>query len=279
MRDTLGLIRKSLKGLRNSEKKVAKCVLSDPEAVVRSSITELAEKAGTSEPTVLRFCRRLGLGGYMELRLSLARSLPSSDYIFENVREKDSIAEIAGKILNAHREAITHTLSRINLDDLEAAASELGQARRIEFYGQGGSAIVARDAHHKFFRLGIPCIAHDDPHMQVMSAALLGPGDVVVSISHTGSTKDIIESVQVARKTGATIIGVLGSENSPLSKICDIALSVCSREAALRLAPMTSRLAQIAVLDVLFVAVAMRDFGATRDRLDKVKMALVGKRY
>lgn len=279
MRDTLGLIRKSLKGLRNSEKKVAKCVLSDPEAVVRSSITELAEKAGTSEPTVLRFCRRLGLGGYMELRLSLARSLPSSDYIFENVREKDSIAEIAGKILNAHREAITHTLSRINLDDLEAAASELGQARRIEFYGQGGSAIVARDAYHKFFRLGIPCIAHDDPHMQVMSAALLGPGDVVVSISHTGSTKDIIESVQVARKTGATIIGVLGSENAPLSKICDIALSVCSREAALRLAPMTSRLAQLAVLDVLFVAVAMRDFGATRDRLDKVKMALVGKRY
>lgn len=275
----LGLIRKSLKGLRDSEKKVAKCVLSDPEAVVRSSITELAERAGTSEPTVLRFCRRLGLGGYMELRLSLARSLPSSDYIFENVREKDSIAEIAGKILNAHREAIIHTLSRINLDDLEAAAKELGQARRIEFYGQGGSAIVARDAYHKFFRLGIPCVAHDDPHMQVMSAALLGPGDVVVAISHTGSTKDIIESVQLARKAEAKIIGVLGSENAPLSKICNIALSVCSREAALRLAPMTSRLAQLAVLDVLFVAVAMRDFNATRGRLDKVKMALVGKRY
>ncbi|MFL7839703.1 MAG: MurR/RpiR family transcriptional regulator [Candidatus Promineifilaceae bacterium] len=279
MSNTLTLIRSSLDSLRNSEKKVAKCVLKDPEAVITTSITELAERARTSEPTVIRFCRRLGLGGYMELRLNLARDLPSAQYIFENVGDSDSLAEIAGKILNAHREAITNTLNKLNLDDLDAAASVLLSARRIEFYGLGGSAIVALDAHHKFFRLGIPCVTYDDPHMQVMSAALLSPTDVVMAVSHTGSTKDIIESVKVARKAGAKVIGILGSENAPLSKICDIALSVFSREAALRLAPMTSRLVQLAVIDVLFVTVAMHDFSATRERLDKVKRSLVGKRY
>jgi len=279
MAETLALIRRSLDSLRNSEKKVAKCVLGDPEAVVSASITELAEKAGTSEPTVIRFCRRLGLGGYMELRLNLARDLPSANYIFENVSAADSLAEIAGKILNAHREALSNTLNKLDLDDLEAAVCALQAARRIEFYGLGGSAIVARDAHHKFFRLGMPCVAYDDPHMQVMSAALLTPDDVVVVISHTGSTKDIIDSAKVARKAGAKIIGILGSENAPLSKVCDIALSVFSKEVALRLAPMTSRLVQLAVVDVLFVTVAMRDFSDTKERLDKVKRSLVEKRY
>ena len=279
MTDTLALIRGSIDSLRNSEKKVAKCVLGDPGSVITSSITELAEKSGTSEPTVIRFCRKLGLGGYMELRLNLARDLPSTQYIFENISDGDSLAGIAGKVLNAHREAISNTLTKLNLDDLDAAVSALQSARRIEFYGLGGSAIVARDAHHKFFRLGIPCAAHDDTHMQVMSAALLSSEDVVVVISHTGSTKDIIDSAKIARKAGAKVIGIIGSENAPLLKFCDIALSVHSQEAALRLAPMTSRLVQLAIVDVLFVAVAMKNINGTKERLDRVKRSLVDKRY
>jgi RpiR family carbohydrate utilization transcriptional regulator len=279
MTDTLSIIRDSIDSLRNSEKKVAKCVLGDPGAVITSSITELAEKSDTSEPTVIRFCRKLGLGGYMELRLNLARDLPSTQYIFENISDSDSLAGIAGKVLNAHREAISNTLNKINLDDLDAASGALQSARRIEFYGLGGSAIVARDAYHKFFRLGIPCVAHDDTHMQVMSASLLSTEDVVVVISHTGSTKDIIDSAKIARKAGAKVIGIIGSENTPLLKFCDIALSVHSQEAAIRLAPMTSRLVQIAILDVLFVAVAMKNFNGIKERLDRVKRSLVDKRY
>ncbi|MCX5880506.1 MAG: MurR/RpiR family transcriptional regulator [Deltaproteobacteria bacterium] len=279
MTDTLALIRGAIDTLRNSEKKVAKCVLGDPVAVITSSITELAEKSGTSEPTVIRFCRKLGLGGYMELRLNLARDLPSAQYIFENISDSDSLAGITGKVLNAHREAISNTLNKLNLDDLDAAVSALQSARRIEFYGLGGSAIVARDAYHKFFRLGIPCVAHDDTHMQVMSASLLSSKDVVVVISHTGSTKDIIDSAKIARKAGAKVIGIIGSENTPLLKFCDIALSVHSQEAALRLAPMTSRIVQLAIVDVLFVAVAMININGTKERLDRVKRSLVNKRY
>ncbi|SHO51150.1 MurR/RpiR family transcriptional regulator [Desulfopila aestuarii] len=277
--DTIALIRNSLDSLRKSEKKVATCVLGDPKAVVTSSITELAEKSGTSEPTVIRFCRKLGLGGYMELRLNLARDLPSSKYIFENISTEDSLAGIAGKVINAHSEAISNTLNKLNLDDLEKAVQLLHSARRVEFYGFGGSAIVAKDAYHKFFRLGIPCAAQDDSHMQVMSAALLTPEDVIVAISHTGSSKDLIDSARIAAKSGAKVIGIVGNENAPLIKYCDIALSAHSQEAAILLAPMTSRLVQLAILDVLFVAVAMKNFHGTKDRLDRVKRSLVDKRH
>ncbi|MEW5912263.1 MAG: MurR/RpiR family transcriptional regulator [Thermodesulfobacteriota bacterium] len=279
MPDTLTSIRNALDSLRNSEKKVAKCVLADPSAAINYSITELAEKAGTSEATVVRFCRSLGLAGYLELRLNLAREMPSAQPIFENVAASDSLAEITGKILGAHKEALSNALNKLNLDDLDQAVKLLAAARSIDFYGVGGSAIVAKDAHHKFFRLGIPCAAYDDPHMQVMSAAQLAPGCVVVAISHTGSTKDIIESARIARAAGAKVIGVVGKNNSPLARVCDLVLSVHSQEAALLLAPMTSRLVQLAIIDVLFVAVAMQDFGGVKERLDRVKRSLVEKRY
>lgn len=277
--DTLSVIRDAIDTMRDSEKKVAKCVLADPVGVVHSSITELAEKAGTSEPTVIRFCRKLGMSGYMDLRLNLARNLPSAQYIFENIEPSDTLASIAAKVLNAHREALSSALNKLNLDDLHAAVTALKHARRIEFYGMGGSAIVARDAHHKFFRLGIPCAAVDDSHMQVMSAALLGPEDVVVVISHTGSTIDLIDSAKIAKKSGAQVIGIISSENAPLIKQCDLTLSLYSQEAALRLAPMTSRLVQLAIIDVLFVAVAMNNFEATKVQLDRVKRSLVNKRH
>lgn len=279
MPDTLSTIRAALPKFRSSEKKVADCVLKDPDSVIMSSITELAEKSATSEPTVIRFCRKLGLRGYLELKLNLARDLPSSQYIHENVKEGDTVPEIFNKLFNSAKEAFSDTLNHLDLNMLERAVEALNSANRIEFYGQGGSAVVARDAHHKFFRLGIPCIAYDDPHMQVMSAALLSPNDVVVAVSHTGSTKDILESVKIAKAAGATIIGIVSQENSPLSRLCDIAIRIRSQEAALRLAPMTSRLIQLAIIDILFVAMAMKNFPKTRDRLDKVKRSLVDKRY
>jgi RpiR family transcriptional regulator, carbohydrate utilization regulator len=277
--DTLVLIRNSIESLRKSENKVAVCVLADPSSVITSSITELAEKSGTSEPTVIRFCRKIGLSGYMELRLNLARDLPTAKYIFENISTKDSLSGIAGKVINAHSEGINSILNKLNFEDLERAVQLLHSARRIEFYGFGGSAIVAKDAYHKFFRLGIHCAAQDDSHMQVMSAALLTPEDVIVAISHTGSSKDLIDSARIACKSGAKIIGIVGSENAPLLKYCDIALSTHSQEAAILLAPMTSRLVQLAIIDILFVAVAMNNFSGIKDCLDTIKRSLVEKRH
>ncbi|MCJ7818417.1 MAG: MurR/RpiR family transcriptional regulator [Syntrophales bacterium] len=243
------------------------------------SITDLAEEASTSEPTVVRFCHKLGLKGFMDLKLSLARDLPSSEYIHESVHESDTLPKIFNKMLKAAKEAFNETMNTMDLELLERASQALASAKRTEFYGVGGSGAVAQDAHHKFFRLGVPCLAYVDPHMQAMSAALLKPGDVVVAISHTGSTKDILDSVKIAREAGATVIGIVGRERSPLSKLCDITIPVHSTEAALRLAPMTSRLVQLAIIDILFVSVALKGRKDTKDRLDAVKRSLVDKRY
>ena len=279
MNDVLSTIRNSLHQLKRAEKRVAESVLRDPHQVIRYTITELADKADTSEPTVVRFCRKMGLQGYMDLRLSLARDLPSAQYIHEAVAEQDSPVQVMEKIFSANQEALGNTLNKIDMNVFDQAVNILTHARRIEFYGSGGSGSVARDAHHKFFRLGVPCIAYEDSHMQVMSAALLASDCVVIAISATGSSRDVIDSIQIAKKSGAQTIGITGREKSPLGRICDHNLSVYSKETAIWLAPMSTRIAQLVLLDALFVSVANRKLKGIRENLGKVKQSLIEKRY
>ncbi len=265
--------------LKSAEKRVADYVLRESREVIKYTITELAEKAETSEPTVVRFCRKMGLKGYMELRLNLARAIPSSPYIHETVSELDSPLQILDKILSADLEALRNTMNNIDIKVFEDVVDALANAKRIEFYGVGGSGIVAEDAHHKFFRLDIPCIGLVDSHMQAMSASLLSTGSVAVAISVTGSTKDIIESVKIAKETGAIVVGITGRAKSPLGRLCDFHLSVHSQEAAVWLAPMSSRIAQVALIDVLSVSVAIKRFADSKEKLEKVKRSLINKRY
>lgn len=279
MNNVLSSIRNSLNQLKRAEKRVAESVLRDPHQVIRYTITELADKADTSEPTVVRFCRKMGLQGYMDLRLSLARDLPSAQYIHEAVAEQDSPVQVMEKIFSTSQEALGNTLNKIDINVFDQAVNILTHARRIEFYGSGGSGSVARDAHHKFFRLGVPCIAYEDSHMQVMSAALLASDCVVIAISATGSSRDVIDSIQIAKKSGAQTIGITGREKSPLGRICDHNLSVYSKETAIWLAPMSTRIAQLVLLDALFVSVANKKLKGIRENLGKVKQSLIEKRY
>lgn len=278
MNDIISTIRNSMDHLKKAEKRVAACVIREPGEVIKYTITELAEKAETSEPTVVRFCRKMGLKGYMELRLNLARSLPSSQYIHETISEQDSALQILDKIFSADLEALRDTMNKIDFRAFNDVVDALAAAKRIEFYGLGGSGIVAQDAYHKFFRLEIPCIAIVDPHLQVMSASLLSAGCVAVAVSVSGSTKDIIESVNIAKASGATVIGITGRAKSPLARLCNLHLPVHSQEAAVWLAPMSARIAQVALLDVIFVAVATRNFDDAREKLERVKRSLIDKR-
>ncbi|MCG8550555.1 MAG: MurR/RpiR family transcriptional regulator [Desulfobacterales bacterium] len=277
--DVLSTIQASILDLRNSEKKVAEYVLRHPEEVMKSSITTLAENAGTSEPTVIRFCRQIKLSGFMDLKLKLAQSLPRARQDLENVGYDDPVPEIVNKMFQSAEETIGNTHRHLNMADVEKAVALLSKAERIEFYGAGGAGILALDAQHKFFRLGIPCIAYTDSHMQSMSAALLGPSHVVVAFSHSGATKDTIESAGIAKENGAGVIGIQGETKTPLSKYCDIVLASHSEEVALRLAPMASRLAQLAIVDCLLVAVAHKGGNRIDGNLARVKQVLIGKRY
>ena len=279
-RGVLRAVRLHLDDLRDSEKKVARVVLETPGQVIYRSISELAEEAGTSEPTVLRFCRALGFRGYHDLKIQLAQDLvPEVKNIHEDVTARDDAATLVRKVLNANAIAIADTLETLDPAQVDKAVRILASAERIEFIGFGGSAAVAMDAYHKFFRIGIPCGWQDDPHMQAMSAALMTRRCVVVAISHSGSSKDIMETLEIAKEAGAATIAIVSHRKSPVASLAAIALCVHSRETGYKPEPMSSRIAHLCVIDVLAVGVALkrsRDFMAG---VQKTRKALVNKRY
>lgn len=279
-RGALRAIRLHLDDLRNSEKKVALVVLESPDKVIYQSISELAEHARTSEPTVLRFCRALGFRGYHELKIQLAQDLvPEAKSIHEDVTAGDDPGTLVRKVLNANAIAIADTTDTLDPASVDKAVRALARADRIEFIGHGGSAAVAMDAYHKFFRIGIPCGWQDDPHMHIMSAALMGPKSVVVAISHSGSTKDIVETLKVANEAGATTIAIVSHRKAPVAAMADIALCVHTRETGFKPEPMSSRIAHLSVIDVLAVGVALKRRRGFVASVQKTRKALVNKRY
>jgi DNA-binding MurR/RpiR family transcriptional regulator len=266
--------------LRAAERRVAEYVLTAPDKVIYQSISEAAENAGTSEPTVIRFCRALGLKGYHDLKIRLAQDLvPEVKNIHEDVGPGDDAATLCRKVLNANALAIQDSLDTLEPVQVGRAVRLLARASRIEFIGFGGSAPVAMDAYHKFFRLGIPCGWQDDPHMQAMAAALMTPRCVVVAVSHSGSTKDIVETLEIAKQAGASTIAIVSHRKSPVATSADLALCVHSRETGFKPEPMSSRIAHLCVIDVLAVGVALRRSGDFVASVRKTRKALVDKRY
>ena len=279
-RGALRAVQTHLDDLRNSEKKVALVVLGSPDKVIYQSISELAENAGTSEPTVLRFCRALGFRGYHDLKIHLAQDLvPEMKNIHEDVVSGDDAAALIRKVFNANIIAINTTLDILDPGMVGRAIQALARAKRIDFFGLGGSGAVAMDAHHKFFRLGISCGWQSDSHMQAMTAALMTPKNVVVAISHSGSSKDIVEALQIAKTNGAVTIAIVSHRKSPVASLVDVPLCVHAKETGFKPEPMSSRIAHLSVIDVLAVGVALKKRQSFVASVQKTREALVGKRY
>lgn len=251
-------IRAMQAGLRRSEQKIAEVVLKRPHSIVNASVAEVAREAQVSQPTVVRFCRSIGCGGFQDFKLRLAQDLATgTPYVHEEVRPDDAVVDIAAKVLNRSIASLTRVRNHTNAEALDAAVKILADASRLEFYGFGASGIVAADAQNKFFRLGIPCVAYTDFHVQAMSATLLGPTAAALVISHTGRTRELLRSVDLALDSGAKVVA-LTSGGSPLAERASVALLVDVVEDTSIYTPMVSRLAHLAMLDVLQVAVALR---------------------
>lgn len=264
--------------LRPSEQRAADYVLAHPNDVIDLSFSELAARAGVSQPTIARFCTALGFSGLREFKLRLAKSLATGlPYIHHDVNAQDSTAEVGAKVFDRAIAALVTVRNHLDPASLNRAVQALAEARRIEFYGVGNSGIVALDAQHKFFRLGVPTAAHSDTHVQAMSASMLRPGDVLVAISGSGRTRDIIRSIEIAREAGATAIGIT-VPGSPVAQTCEFSLNVDVPEDPDVYAPMTSRLAHLAVLDVLAVSVALARGPALVGQLRRSKEVLQEKR-
>jgi len=260
--------------LRKSEQKVADAVIADPEASVQSSIHTIATRASVSEPTVIRFCRALDCVGFQQFKLKLAQDLARrGTFFYQNVTSEDTSKELATKLLDGAISSLVQIRDQINEDALDRAIGLYEACSRVELYGSGGSAIVAEDAQLKFFRLGKPAIAYSDPHIQAASAALLDRQALVIAISHSGRSSDILKTVDIARAARAKVISVTATR-SPLAQASDIALTVDVSEDSDIFSPVKSRMGQMVVLDVLAVGVAVRGGDHMIEQLAKARRAI-----
>lgn len=272
-------INEELDNLNRSERKVAEVILADPQVATRSSIAVLAKAAQVSEPTVNRFCKRFDTKGFPDFKLTLAQALAGGvPYVNRHVEPDDTAENYTPKIIDATIASLVYAKEKLNPAVVNQAVDQLIQAKQIIFYGLGASGPVAQDAQHKFFRFNIPVTAYDDVLMQRMVAASCGTGDVIVMISYTGRTKETVEIAEVARASGATVIGITAVD-TPLAQHCSVVLGVDSPEDTAVYMPMTSRIVHLAVIDVLATGVTLRRGPDFLGHLKKIKDSLKPTRF
>ena len=264
--------------LRPSERKLADYVLEAPREVLDLSMTEVAQRAGVSQPTIARFCHALGFSGFREFKIRLAQGVAADvPAVYRDVRPDEPVPGVAAKVLDRTIGALIQVRNNLSSDAVADAITLLASARRIEFYGAGGSGIAAQDMQHKFFRLGMPSVAYSDPQTFLMSAALLGPGDVVVAISNTGRTRDIVDAAKAALDGGAKVIAV-SHGNSPLARLASVGLHANVDEDTDVFSPMTSRTSHLAIGDILAVGVALQCGPALTEKLAGAKDLITRRR-
>jgi RpiR family carbohydrate utilization transcriptional regulator len=280
-------VKAALPALPPAEQRVAKLLLADARSFASLPVSELADRSHVSKPTVVRFCRSVGYDGLADFKLKLAGSVNEGvPFVHRAVDEDDKPGDIIVKVvdnavsalLHYRNDAASHAFERA----IEALSDSARHGRRIEFYGVGNSGIVAQDAQHKFFRLGINTAASSDGHVQLMSATMLQPGDCAVIFSNSGRSRDLIDTAEIARKKGATII-IITASASPLAQMASgpnqILLAVDHPEDFDRYSPMVSRLLHLIAVDILTTGVALKLGQQLRPALQEIKKNLRSKRY
>jgi RpiR family transcriptional regulator, carbohydrate utilization regulator len=283
----LDRIRASIPALPPAEQRVAKLVLADPRTFASMPVGELAERSHVSKPTVVRFCRSVGYDGLADFKLKLAGTVNEGvPFVHRSVDEDDKPGDIIVKVidnavsalLKYRNDAAGHAFDRA----MSAMVETARQNGRIEFYGVGNSGIVAQDAQHKFFRLGVNAVAMSDGHVQVMSATMLKPVDCAVVISNSGRSQDLLGVAEIAQRKGATLI-VITASGSPLAQMAQgsgqILLAADHPEDYDRYSPMVSRMLHLMCIDILTTGVALRLGQGLRPMLQEIKRNLRTRRY
>jgi DNA-binding MurR/RpiR family transcriptional regulator len=280
--DVLAHLAAMLASLAPSEQRVGRAVLSMPADAARLTISELARAAETSETTVVRFCRSLGLGSYSDLRIGLATSAgragPASlPRLAPDIDAADDLAAVVAKTGAADLQAVSDTVANLDLASLGRAVSAVSEARRTDIYGVAASGMVALDLQLKLHRIGLTAFAWSDPHLAVPSAANLSEADVAVAISHGGATDDTLDALGRARDAGATTIAITNRARSAIVSLADIVLRTSvpdTSENAFRSGAMASRRAELVVVDCLFIAIAQRRYEGTLAALARTREAV-----
>jgi DNA-binding MurR/RpiR family transcriptional regulator len=279
MDSPIARLKASMEGLPPIARRIASIVVESPERVLTMSVSDLAAAAEASDGSVIGLCRQIGIGGFPDLKIAIAREISAGrSLLHEALGPSDTVADVMKKISASHMLVVQDTMKVLDTDAVERAVEVLGQASRIEFYGIGTAAPVAEDAAYRFLRLGLPTKCVTDSHGQAVSAAFTGKGVATVTISHSGRTVETLTSTRLAKETGAKTICITNYGKSPLQKHCDIVLFTAAQEAKYRMEAMSSRIAQFVIVDILFAGVAARRWSKSIAAIQKSYEILSGKR-
>lgn len=274
-------LKEMLNSLTSKEKAIAQYIIDYPEETVKMSIAELAQTCNTSISTVVRLCKTAGYNGYKDfcrdLSIDIAHypAIPSEEY--GDILSGGSVESVMNAVCSNNMIAIENTMAVLDLEELKKAVSAISSAQRIDFYGIGTSGHVAMDAYNKFVRINKLSMSTSDSHQQILNASQLSEGDVAVLISYSGDTKDILETADVVKQSGATLISLTRYSKNPLSKLADICLYSSSSEALVRSGAMGSRIGQLTIIDILYTAVASFEYTQVKAQLDKTRLAAAKK--
>jgi DNA-binding MurR/RpiR family transcriptional regulator len=281
----LARLRTRLPEFTGALQRVAALVLDDPANAARSTIVELAERSGTSPATVTRFCRALGFDGYADLRLGIAgetgraaRTGGWSVDIGREIQPGDPLERVLGQIMAADTRAMQDTAALLDLLEVERAAEAIAAASRVDVYGASGSALVGAEMQLCLHRIGVAAWAWTDVHNGLASAALLGPGDVALGISHSGQTRETIEVIAEAGSKGATTVALTSFPRSPLADVADVVLLTATQATTFRPDALSARHPQLVVLDLLYIAVAQRTHERAHASFQVTAQAVAGHR-
>ena len=277
VRDRLQAIRPNL---APTAQRIADYVLEHAADVVHMSVTEVAEQANASEGSVVALCQQIGARGFQQLKIALARDLVQPlQFIHEDLARGDDVGTVAAKIFHSGMQAMQDTLRVIDTTALERAVKAVLGARRVEVYGIGSAAPIAEDANYRLLRIGIESKSVIDSHVQAISASLTGPDVAVLTVSHSGSTHETVTATRLAKQAGATTICITNYGKSPLLAHTDIVLHTMARETQFRTEAMTSRIAQLAIVDALIACLALATYDRAVDTIAKTFEVLADKRY
>ncbi|GAB3154504.1 MurR/RpiR family transcriptional regulator [Micromonospora sonneratiae] len=278
----LARIRSRLPEFTGALQRVADQVLSAPEAAARATIVELAERSGTSPATVTRFCRAMGFEGYSGLRLGIAaetgrsRSAGWTVDIGREIQPSDPLDRVLDQIMAADTRAMHDTAALLDLAEVERAADAIAGATRVNIFGASGSALVGEEMQFSLHRIGVPAWAWNDVHEGLASAALLRAGDVALGISHSGQTRETIETLAEAASRGATTVALTSFPRSALAELADIVLLTATQATTFRPDALSARHPQLVVLDLLYIAVAQRTHDRAHAAFQRTAQAVDG---
>ena len=274
--DRIGAIRARLPPTAG---RIADFIAEHAADVVNMSVTEVAERCRASEGSVVSFCQQLGARGFQQVKIAMARDLVQPvKFIHEDLVATDDLATVAQKVFSSGLQAIQDTMKVLSIEQLGRAVEAIRGARRVEVFGIGSAAPIAEDANYRLIRIGIESRVSVDSHIQAIVASLSTPASAILTISHSGSTQETLEATRLAKKAGATTIVITNFGRSPILEHADIVLTTMARETQFRTEAMTSRIAQLAIVDTLIAGLALADYDRALETINRTFDVLATKR-